>query len=128
MKSLLAFALAVTVAAACDRSPAGPSPEAVAAADSIRSAGGRAFIGFKEGSAARGVDAFGQPLVTEATVTRMKRYIRDQGITFEFEAQLPYVVARLPVNHALTVLVTRLRTHPNVDYVEPVLRGTYSGR
>ena len=55
----------------------------------------------------------------------MQQYIRDAGTTVEYTIHLPYVVARLPLTPRLPELVAGLRSHPNVDYVEPVVPGTW---
>lgn len=85
-------------------------------------AGGRATLGFKEVGQSRGVDASGRVLVSPATVERMKAYIRSQGLTITYEYDMPAVAAQVPLDLAV---VTRLRSHPNVDYLEPIIPGTY---
>lgn len=89
----------------------------------IARAEGRVFIGFKEADAERGVDARGNVLVSPVTVERMKERLAALGIAVEHEYGLtPAVVAHMPVNPGL---VSVLRTHPNVDYLEPVLPGDW---
>lgn len=55
----------------------------------------------------------------------MKDYLREQGISLETEYDLiPAVAARVPISGDVAAIVLRLRTNPNVDYVEPILPGT----
>lgn len=85
----------------------------------VARAGGRVFIGFKELGAARGVDARGRVLVSEATVGRAKADLRARGLELEREYRLtPTVVARIPAH-----LVPVLRKLPFVDVVEPIFPG-----
>src|SRR6266567_895822 len=62
----------------------------------IERACGRVFIGFKEADAVRGVDPQGRNLTTQETVTRMKQYLIERGITVQWAADLPHVTARMP--------------------------------
>ena len=117
--------LMCTVACAHDAVGVSPDHASQAAADSIRAANGRAFIGFKEAGQVRGVDPQGRVLTTAETVFRMKQFLKDQGIVFEVEYDLPAVAARLPLTANLDALVLSLRTNPNIDYVEPIFPGVY---
>lgn len=89
----------------------------------IERACGRVFVGFKEAQAARGVDAQGRSLTTQETVTRMKQYLIERGITVEWAADLPHVTGTMPPR---LELVRELRDHPNVDYLEPVFPGSWN--
>ena len=119
--------LLLICAVACAHDPVGVSPDHASqvAADSIRAANGRAFIGFKEAGQVRGVDPQGRVLTTAETVFRMKQFLKDQGIVFEVEYDLPAVAARLPLAGNLDALVRSLRANPNIDYVEPIFPGVY---
>lgn len=87
---------------------------------------GRVFVGFKEEGATRGVDLQGRSLTSVETVARMKVHLAERNITIEWAAiDLPQVSARMSPELAL---VTDLRRHPNVDFVEPLFSGTRLGR
>ena len=123
--------LAVAGLLACTNDPTGVSDSvatqlkvAQAAADSVRAANGRVFIGFKEAGQVRGVDPQGRVLVSTETVFRMTSYLRDQGITIEIQYSLPAVVGHIPLTNDLTTVVRQLRSNPNIDYVEPIYPGT----
>lgn len=89
----------------------------------IARAEGRVSIGFKEAGAERGVDLRGNVLVSPAAVQRTKERLTELGIAVEHEYRLtPAVVARMPIK---LEMVSVLRTHPNVDYLEPVLPGNW---
>lgn len=81
---------------------------------------GRAFVGFKEADASRGVDELGQNLTSQETFDRMKQWLREQGVAITREFLLPHVSATIEAN---TELVSRIRGHENVDYLEPILPG-----
>lgn len=84
---------------------------------------GRALIGFKEADAERGVDSRGNVLVSPATVRRIKERLAELGIAIEHEYRLtPTVAARVPIR---LQMVSVLRAHPNVDYLEPVAPGDW---
>jgi hypothetical protein len=87
----------------------------------IAEAEGHVVIGFKEADAERGVDEKGQVLVSDETVKRMKSYIRERGIVIEHEYDSPGISAHMPAEVAL---VSALRGHDNIDYLEPVFPGT----
>lgn len=90
-------------------------------ADSVAAAHGRVFIGFKEPGARGGVDDWGQVIVSDATVAAGKRSLRSLGLAFDMEHRLiPAVVTTIAPSQ-----VARLRALPFVDYVEPVVIGTY---
>ena len=92
----------------------------------IARACGRVFVGFKEEGAARGVDPQGRSLTSPETFARMKAYLTDRAISIEWAGiDLPHVTARMP---AQVELVAELRSHPNVDYVEPIFPGTRWGQ
>lgn len=94
--------------------------------EEVERACGRVSIGFKEAEAARGVDEQGRVLTAPGTVARMKAYLVNLGVALELEYELlPAVVARMPARQEL---VAELRSHPNVDYLEPAFPGTRSGR
>jgi hypothetical protein len=107
----------------CRDAPTTPvSAAAEQLAQSIATAGGRAFIGFKEAGAERGVDADGRVIVAAETQARTRTYLAEQGIVLEHQfVELPAVVATLV---ATPRLVARLLAHPNIDYIEPVMPGT----
>ena len=90
----------------------------------IAEAGGRVGIGFKEAEAARGLDEDGRSTTSDSTVVRMKQWLRDQGIVITWESVLiPSVAATMQPEETL---VSRVRHHPNIDYLEPVLPGSYA--
>lgn len=110
------------------RNPSVQRVAAEAGADSLRAVGGRAFIGIKEADQKRGVDEQGRTLTSAQTSASVKRYLIDLGITFEYEYQLiPTVASRIPLTGDVATLLTRLRTHPNIDYVEPIFPGNRFG-
>ena len=87
---------------------------------------GRVSVGFKEASAVRGVDPYGRNLTSAETVSSTKRYLIDRGFTFEWEStDLPHGSARMPLSRSL---VSEVRGHPNIDYLEPIFPGVYLGR
>jgi hypothetical protein len=87
---------------------------------------GRVFVGFKEEGATRGVDLQGRSLTSAETLARMKAHLTESDITIEWAAiDLPHVSARMSPSLAL---VTELRRHPNVDFLEPIFPGTRWGR
>jgi len=87
---------------------------------------GRVFVGFKEASATRGVDQYGHNLTSAETISRTKRYLIDRGFTFEWESSdLPHASARMPLSREL---VSEMRRHSNIDYLEPIFPGIYLGR
>lgn len=87
---------------------------------------GRVFVGFKEKGATRGVDPQGRSLTSAETFARMKVYLVERGITIDWAGiDLPHVSARMSARLAL---VTELRSHPNVDYLEPIFPGTRWGQ
>jgi hypothetical protein len=87
-------------------------------------ANGRAFVGFKEAGAERGVSPQGESLTSAATVRRMKEYLMSQGVVITSAYDLPAVAAQVPVTLAL---VSAIRRHLNVDYFEPILPGKRLG-
>jgi hypothetical protein len=92
----------------------------------IESVDGSVMVGFKEAGTVRGVDPQGRSLTTTETVSRMKQFLSDRGITIEWEGtDLPHVSARMPPS---LDLVRELRGHPNVDYLEPNVPGSYAAR
>ena len=87
---------------------------------------GRVFVGFKEEGSIRGVDPQGRSLTSAETVARMKSHLVEREITIEWAGiDLPHVSARMT---ARLELVTELRRHPNVDYLEPIFPGTRWGQ
>lgn len=88
----------------------------------IQRACGRVFLGFKEADASRGVDEQGRSITSAETVARMKSYVLERGFSMEHEYQLiPTVAGRIPTS---LELVSELRSHPNVDTVEPIFPGS----
>lgn len=87
---------------------------------------GHVFVGFKEASAPRGVDSFGVNLTSPATVASMKQYLLDRGFTFEWvSSDLPHGSGRIPLSQRL---VSEVRRHSNIDYLEPIFPGVFLGR
>lgn len=87
---------------------------------------GRVFVGFKEEGAIRGVDPQGRSLTSAETVARMTTYLGEREITIQWAGvDLPHVSARMS---ARLDLVTELRRHPNVDYLEPIFPGARWGQ
>ena len=87
-------------------------------ADSIVANGGRVFIGFKEAGARGGVDDWGRVLVSGATVAAGKLYLRSLDLSLEEEYIFtPAVLTTIP-----RALVSVIRSHPLVDFLEPVTR------
>jgi hypothetical protein len=59
-------------------------------------------------------------------VARMKSFLTGRGVEIQWEGRdLPHVSGWMPARLAL---VRELRRHPNVDYLEPVFPGAYTGR
>jgi hypothetical protein len=84
---------------------------------------GRVGIGFKEAGMRRGVDPQGRNLTSAETTQSMKAFLLDRGITLIFQGgKMPAVGGRMPLR---LELVTELRRHPNIDYVEPDIPGTF---
>ena len=87
---------------------------------------GRVFVGFKEEGAVRGVAPQGHSLTSAETVARMKSHLVEREITIDWAGiDLPHVSARMA---ARLELITELRRHPNVDYLEPIFPGTRWGQ
>ena len=88
--------------------------------------GGEVMIGFREAGALRGVSVTGQNVTRPETRARMTALLQEAGVQIRWQAQhTPAVAGVMPLDRAL---VTALRRHPNVDYLEPVGRGTLLGR
>ncbi|HET9983410.1 MAG TPA: hypothetical protein VFQ38_07475 [Longimicrobiales bacterium] len=122
--AIMAFAT-LLLAAGCRSEPtAAPasqlSPKALAVA--INQEGGRAFVGFKEANATVGVDERGRVLVSAETVARMKEYLRGLGLEVLREWDKPFVVVRMNASESL---VSALLSHPNIQYVEPIVPGKW---
>jgi hypothetical protein len=82
-------------------------------------------IGFKEAGSARGVDAAGRNVTSEQTTQAMKGFLVARGVRLTWQAStLPGVAGYLPLR---LELVRELRRHPNVDYLEPAITGTWAG-
>ena len=123
-------AVAGTFGASCTRTRAFDKPwQELSDAElriEIERACGRVFIGFKEEGTLRGVDPQGRSVTGAETVARMKAYLAEREITIEWSAiDLPAVSARMP---AQLTLVSEVRGHPNVDYLEPIFPGTRWGQ
>lgn len=88
----------------------------------VERADGRVFIGFKEVGTRGGVDNLGRVLISADAVRSAKRYLRslDVAILWEPRTTMPQIVAKVP-----PALVTALRAHPSIDYIEPIFPGTY---
>jgi hypothetical protein len=85
---------------------------------------GHVFVGFKEEGAARGVDAQSRSITSATTVSRMTRLLTERGMTLEWQSSdLPHVSARMATPPEL---VSELRHHPNVEYLEPIFPGTWN--
>jgi len=95
------------------------------AAEIARSSG-RAMIGFKDPSAARGVDATGRTLAADTSAAIGKQFARSLGaeILYEFK-KLPALVVKVA---ATAAIVDSLRGSPYVDYVEPDALGNVSSQ
>ena len=135
MKKLVSFAL-LSLLAACAQAPTQTAEcepqQSTATAPwnqlsdaqlhaEIQRACGRVFLGFKEADASRGVDEQGRSITSAETVARMKSYVLERGFTVEHEYQLiPTVAGRIPTR---LDLVTELRSHPNIDNIEPLFPG-----
>ena len=86
---------------------------------------GGVMIGFREAGAARGVDARGRSTTSRQTVDRMKQWLQEQGLTITWEFLLtPGVNATMPSSVSKD-LVSRIRHHDNIDYLEPSIPGEY---
>jgi hypothetical protein len=89
----------------------------------IARACGRVFIGFKEAGTVRGVDGTGRNLTSDATVDAMVQYLTDNGVTISNVALgMPYVSGTMPWSGSL---VRKIRSHRNVDYLEPIFPGHF---
>lgn len=87
----------------------------------IHDAQERAFIGFKEANADRGVDEKGRVLVSDETIEQMKAYVQTLGVTIRSNHDdAPYISATVP---AKLSLISHIRNHPNIDYLEPIIPG-----
>lgn len=88
-------------------------------AGKIAEASGRVFIGFKDPGTAMGVDERGRVRTTGASVALAKEHLLALGIqiTFEF-VDMPTVVAQMPA-----ALLSQVRHHPLIEYVEPIFPG-----
>ncbi len=130
--------IVMTTGVACSRAPVEPaclSPAVasrtsfaclsdVALLDRIAEGGGTVTVGFKEAGATRGVDATGRNVTSEQTTTAMKQLLLARGITFTWQAtMIPAVAGYFPLR---LELVRELRQHPNVDYLEPAVTGTFT--
>lgn len=87
----------------------------------VAEAQGKVFIGFKDPTAAAGVDEAGRVLASASSLVAAKAQVRALGIeiTYEF-VDMPMVLARMP-----TALLSQLRQNPLIEYVEPIFPGTY---
>lgn len=89
----------------------------------IASVNGRVAMGFKEAGAMRGVDERGTNLTSEATTIRMQQFVLQRGFVVTWlPTRQPAMVGRIPLDLAL---ISELRRHPNVDYLEADLPGVY---
>ena len=87
---------------------------------------GRVSIGFKEAGAVRGVDATGRNLTSDETKHATKQLLLQRGMTFTWQASgIPAVSGRIPLRLRL---ISDLRRHPNIDYLEPASFGTLSSQ
>ncbi len=134
----LALALGLTLVGACaDRLPADPScvsdgstPTWGCLSDAellsaISRADGVVMIGFKEAGTVRGVDPRGLNLTSDTTRQSGIRLLLARGVTVSHQfVTIPGVVAVMPLNLSL---LSELRAHPNVDYIEPNSVGRFTG-
>lgn len=91
----------------------------------ISDGGGIVMVGFKEAGTARGVDTTGHSVTSEETTLAMKGWLVARGVRFTWQsAQLPSVAGHVPLR---LDLVQEIRRHPNVDYLEPRIPGTFDG-
>lgn len=85
----------------------------------IAEANGKVFIGFKDPTAAAGVEEFGRVIASPASVAAGKAHVRALGIQITHEYILvPAVVAVMPAS-----LLPQLRANHLVEYVEPIFPG-----
>ncbi len=117
----------LTIATACGGD--GPSEPRVASTSTdgqlwaaIVNVDGRVSIGFKESHAPRGVDETGRNATSGETSHAMKRLLLSRGMVFSWQTD-NHVSGRLPLS---LKLVSELRRHPNIDYLEPYTSGTLS--
>jgi hypothetical protein len=89
--------------------------------EETKNACGRVLVGFKEAGQPRGVDGKGVALTSPETVARMKELLRELGVVIEHEYDLPAVAGWM---QPTLELVTYLRHHRQVDYLEPIVPGT----
>ena len=82
---------------------------------------GLVSIGFKESNAPRGVDETGRNVTSAETSHAMKRLLLSRGMVFSWQTN-NHVSGRMPLS---LKLVSELRRHPNIDYLEPYTFGTY---
>lgn len=88
--------------------------------NAIAAKDGRVSIGFKEADAPLGIDESGRPKASAETKEAMQRYLLRRGMTFSYISPRHGVAGRMPLSRAL---LSELRRHPNIDYVEPEASG-----
>lgn len=90
----------------------------------ISNANGKVSIGFKETGSGYGVDPQGRNVTSDETVATMRQLILSRGVEVSYDFKfIPAVIGRIPLSPAL---VAELRRHPNVDYLEPDVGGTWA--
>ncbi len=92
--------------------------------EAVADAGGRVFIGFKDSIASGGVDGRGRVLATPQAVAMAKQRLQTLGVGVQHEFRLmPVVVAEVSAAQ-----LEALQRNPLVDYVEPVVSGSFSSQ
>lgn len=87
---------------------------------------GRVSVGFKETGATYGVDPKGQNVTSDETTHAMKRLLLERGMDVRWQSVfIPAVSGRIPLRPEL---LAELRRHPNIDYIEPDVGGTWASR
>jgi hypothetical protein len=124
MRNATGLLMLIGLTAGCAELPTEPfPPEAFTISAAIVDAQGIAAIGFKEAGTPRGVDPQGRVLTNDETVIRMIAYLHTRGVQIQQRFHiLPAVVAHMDATPAL---VAGLLAHPNIDYVEVGLVGSY---
>ncbi|HUL04048.1 MAG TPA: S8 family serine peptidase [Gemmatimonadales bacterium] len=90
----------------------------------IQEAGGSVFIGFKDSSAAAGVNERGVTLASASSVANAKERLRQLGVTVRFEYEhVPAVAA-----HMAPSSLPLIRHDPLVEYVEPIFPGRFASQ
>lgn len=98
-------------------------------AERVRQADGIVFIGFKNPGPGMGVSEQGRVLAARGSIDAAKSYLREKDIEILLDmdshvgAPTPTVIARIKPE-----LITELRRHPLIEYVEPNSVGEFTQR